>query len=463
MKASRNILFTIILLVVGSLHAIAQVLPTYDNIVVDPASGSTVAALSTVTIDLSREGYDAPIGIMPGAGAIQLNSGETTLDNEIKASVKAGKLTLTITPAITENMDVTISIPSGMTNNLPMPVATMSQDELIEEGYCTTPAIDLSYTIAPEPVKYLYSINLNARTFYNDGKATEADIYLDDAKIDINSFWGVTWVDLVFEKEFVNTTFDKALYKTISVRNLTLNKQMSLTAYPMRDEIVRGNTLRLFLSGDNYINVSDRQGEYEIIFPEGIARTADGLPNQAVTIHFTYGNPASVGADNINIEHFLGDYKVSTVAGESTYGIYVKTMTLAMDANGDLSLTGLGKSGLTIPIVKENGNYIAKATTNGSSSFCSVNGGDAGVTFTTNGGKNYILIDASVITVSGKEYEFGDRYYEQTSLTPPPATAIESVREQSTVSAVSYNLDGTRTYNNGASGIRIINGRKYRK
>lgn len=436
---------SVLLLLTGLMQTFAQEVPYYTA-TATPASGSTIAALSTITIDLQSDTYDAPIGKMPGAPAITVKSGDQVLDNTVTPSVVNGQLVLTISPAINETMEVTVSVPAGQTNNLAMPVLTMTTEELIAEGYCTTPAMELTYTIAPAPVKYVHSINLNARTFYNDGKATEADLILDDAIISIESFWGVTWVDLVFEDEFVASTFDKAVYKSTIVKNLSTDTKYALTAFPMRDEIMRGNTLRLFLSTENYINKPSDQGRYEIIFPEGVARTKDGLPNEQVIIHFTYGN-GDIEKPEFHINDYLGDYQFDTTGGETSR---VKTFELLKGSDGRYYATKLYSTSLLIPVLDTEDGYFLQATSDATSSFSSIRGGNVQIRFEENKGNRYLLLDESVVTRNTARAEFSG-YYRLVNPKPLP--------EEPEIVAGDANGDGNvDTFDVVAIADHILNG-----
>lgn len=397
---------SLLLALLGFTTASAQIIPLYDTIGATPADGTTVSALTTITVSLSREGYDAPIGIMPGAAAVEAVRIEGANEIQLpapKASVKGGQLLVTFAEPYATAGSVVIRIPEGMTNNLAMPVANMTTQEIIDEGGCTNPAITLTYNVQPAilAVKDVTGIGYDTQyltdeqgNFIKDekGQYIRQDKY--DSLIDAQLTPGTDRVTVIYfwyDQQFATIDYNGGA----SVVNTTTGRpcEIAKVSFKTGGDSHRNNVIELRLSSENFIEFADaHQGVYQVTLPEGIATTADGLKNGGITFSFTFGNPdEAYFPEEVDLDPYIGQYEAVVEAGEQPTGEH---FTFAKTDDGTYYITDLCGSTLNIP-VKPVGEkfYLGVTESDEGEAFMDLRGGDVQILFHTNEGDRYIYID----------------------------------------------------------------------
>lgn len=412
-------LFAILLALLGFTTATAQDIPQYDTVEATPADGTTISALTTIVIDLSREGYDAPLGIMPGSAEVTVVSltaadaaaqpAETPIDAPKATVNNAGQLLITFATPYRTPGTVEVRIPAGLTNNLAMPVATMTPQEICDNGGCTNPAITLRYKIEPAILsvkavtgigydpEYLKDANGN---FLKDeaGQYIRQDKY--DSLVDAQLTPAPSGSDIGNRVTVIYFWYDEA-FSTIdyqggaSVVNVTTGKAHDIASVGFKScgDSHRNDVIELRLSTAAYIySEQHHQGVYEVTLPEGIAMTADGRQSGGMTFRFTFGDPAKAYVPvALDLDPYLGDYLPISEKGEETTG---ECFTFEKDDAGHYYITKLCGSSLRIPIESlYTEKYVAKFTKDDTSSFMSLTGSDVLVMFQVYEGQHYIFLD----------------------------------------------------------------------
>lgn len=476
MKHILTILFSLL----GFTTVAAQEIPQYDVAEVTPASGATVSALTTITVSLSREGYDAPIGIMPGAAAVEAVRVDGATETPLaapKATVDKtnGNLLITFVEPCNTPGTVVVRIPAGLTNNLAMPVATMTTEEIIAEGGCTNPALTLTFNVEPSllPVKDVTGVGYDAQylqdadgNYIKDekGQYVRQDKY--DSLIDAQLTPAVSGSDdgdrvtvLYF---WYDEKFASANYKGgASVTNITTGTSMGIASVGFKSggDSHRNDVIEIRLSTADYI-YSDQyhQGVYEVVLPEGIATTADGRKSGGKTFRFTFGDPEKAYVpEKFDLDPYLGDYKAVTEEGEDNPSD--ESFTLVKDGDAYF-VTDLCGYSLRIP-VKPNGSNLELEMTeaHNGEAFMSLKGGNVTMVASEREGKHYLYLDQYVINDANDDiFVGGIIYFEQQPKALPDG--INSVGTDAKTSV--YDLTGRRLVK-ARKGVSISQGRKVLK
>lgn len=471
MKHILAILFALL----GFTTAAAQDIPQYDVVETTPANGATVSALTTITVSLSREGYDVPLGIMPGAAAVEAVHLEGTTETPIaapKASVKGGQLLITFAEPYSRPGTVVVRIPAGLTNNLAMPVATMTTEEIIAEGGCTNPAITLNLNVEPSvlPVKDVTGIGYDAQYLTDDqgnfikdekGQYIRQDKYdsLIDAQLTPSSSTHpdgdrVTVLYFWFDEKFATIDYKGGA----SVTNITTNRptEIANVSFKTGGDSHRNDVIELRLSTESYIQSEERhQGVYEVVLPEGIAMTADGRKNGGITFRFTFGDPelAYVPVE-LNLDEYLGNYKSLSEEGEESTGEY---FTLIKD-NGTYYVDGLDGSQLRIPVESVGEKFCLKYTDAPEGSFMSLKGGDVEILFQEYESERYIYIDQYALYPAAGDPVIGGviNFKLERNIVDALSTPVAPANDDAI-----YDLQGRSISSQSAAhGVYVQNGRK---
>lgn len=407
-------LFSLILLALcGIFTAAAQGIPTYTTYTPDPADGATVSAVTSVSISFSREGYDAPIGIMPGSQpvtATKVVGTEQTAISNITTAVRNEQLVISFATPVAEACDVVISVPEGVTNNLAMPVGTMTTEEIIAEGGCTNPAITLTLTVAPKvlPVKDVTGVGYDAQYLTDDqgnyikdekGQYIRQDKYdsLIDAQLtpstDANPDGDrVTVLYFWYDEKFATCDYKGGA----SVTNITTGTTLDIASVSFKTggDSHRNDVIELRLSTADYIYSEQyHQGVYEVVLPEGFATTADGLKNGGKTFRFTFGDPEKAYIpEELNLDAYIGNYKAISQPGEEPSP---EAFSFEKDATtGTYYVTNLCGSPLRIPVEGSGEDFVLKYTENDEGdAFMDLKGGDVAIAFYEYSGDLYIYLD----------------------------------------------------------------------
>lgn len=452
-------------------------LPLYTTVVATPSNNSLVRSLTQISISLSRDGYDAPIGILKDKGSVTASKLITTYpDNAddpealptvtseaiegVTASVRGGQLLISFATPVAEEAKVLVNVPAGIVNNLAMPVATMTPQEIFEEGGCTNPAISLTFDVHPTTIKVTDVTGIGTVDHWEkdaEGHDVRVDTYksLINAQLvpPVNNGDGgdrITYIYFWYPEEFASLSYAGGA----SITNVTTQKPYNIAAIEFKTggDAYRKNVIQMRLSTENFIysDVYD-QGEYEVVLPGGFALTADGMTNEGITFRFTFGDPEKAyHPESINLDAYLGDYRNMMDEGETVS--FVETFKFEK-IDGQYCVTELCGSSLVIPVEANASGFVLKLTENeAGEAFMSYSGSDVVVNFAEQGGKPYIFIDQyALYSASGEPIVGGATYYEQ--YTP---SAISSV--SAPVSAQIYNLSGQRTQK--PQGLVIVRGKK---
>ena len=474
----KHLISLILLALCGIVSAAAQSIPTYTTVVCDPADGATVSAVTSVSISLSREGYDAPIGKMPGSQSVTatktVGTEQTAIDG-ITVAVSNEQLVVTFAQPVAEACTVTITIPEGVTNNLAMPVGTMTTEEIIAEGGCTNPAITLTYTVAPTvlPVKDVTGVGYDTKfltdeqgNFIKDekGQYIREDKYdsLVDAQLTPESETNpdgdrVTVMYFWYDEQFASCDYKGGA----SVTNVTtgVTHDIASVSFKTGGDSHRNDVIELRLSSADYIYSEQyHQGVYEVVLPEGFATTADGLKNGGKTFRFTFGDPdKAYVAEEVNLDAYIGNYKALQEKGEDSNEAFSFEKD---EATGTYYVTNLCGSPLRIPVEGSGEDFVLKYTENDEGdTFMDLKGGDVAIAFYEYSGDLYIYLDQYALYSAGHNAEpviGGIINFKQEKLVidgvaPTPLTS-------SLFPLPSYDLQGRRV-NGNARGITIRGGK----
>lgn len=466
-----NRLFTLILcLVLAHVSAMAEsIIPEYDQVSSTPANEATVRSITSVSIDMSREGFDAPIGLMPGAEAVTATADGQNIEG-VSAAVKGGQLVVSFSAPYVEKSVVTIHVPAGITNNLALPVATMTPEEIAQEGGCTNPAIDITLHVEPIelPVRDVTGIGFNAKYLQDEegnylknekGQYIRVDEYksLIDAQLQPADEKGnggdrVTVMYFWYDEEFQSIDYQGGA----SVTNLTTGTPINIASVTFKTggDSYRNNVIELRLSTENYIYSDKQQGVYEVTLPSGIAVTADGIKNQGKTFRFTFGDPGDyVEPEEINLALFEGNYKMMMEPGEELEDGQVMETFQITEIEGQYYVTHLCGSSLQIPLVQVGKDYVLKFTESGDEAFMSATGGDVTILLQEKDGSQYIYLEQYGLYKGEEVIVGGERYFERDT--------YDCIRGlQSTTSNTLYDLAGRRLRHTPQRGIVIKNGKK---
>lgn len=478
-------ILTILFALLGFTTVAAQEIPQYDVVEASPVDGSTVSALTTITVSLGREGYDAPLGIMPGAPAVEAVRVETSAASgqatEVsiaapRASVKGGLLLVTFAEPYNTPGTVVVRIPAGLTNNLAMPVATMTTQEIIDEGGCTNPAITLTFNVETStlPVKDVTGVGYDAQylmdadgNYIKDekGQYVRQDKYdsLVDAQLTPavgGSDEGdrVTVLYFWYDEQFASANYRGGA----SVTNVTtgVRHDIASVSFKTGGDSHRNDVIELRLSTADYI-YSDKyhQGVYEVVLPEGIATTADGRISGGKTFRFTFGDPSlAYVPETLDLDPYLGKYKALTEDHEEDSG---EGFTFEKDAEGNYFVNALFGSSLRIPVYSKGEDYFLQYTSDATTglTFKGMQGGDVGMMFQTYEGHHYIFLDQYAICYPNDEFILGGlvNFLQESSSVKPDG--IQSSALDGRPSHLLYDLSGRRI-TQLQKGVNIVGNRK---
>ena len=454
-------------------------IPQYTNIAVNPSNNSEVRSLTSISIDMSRYGFDDPVGILANKGKVtamkltEVFNGDpndpeavpTILSDSIPgvtATVRNGKLVVTFTTPVAEESKVLVNIPAGIVNNLAMPVASMTPQEICEEGGCTNPAISLTYMVHPQIIRLQDVTGIGTVNHWEkdeDGHDIRIDDYTSLIGAQLtppvnNGDEGdrVTYLYFWYPEEFSTLSYNGGA----SITNITTGAPYEIASIEFKTggDAYRKNVIQMRLSTTNFIHsdVYD-QGVYEVVLPDSIAFTFDGMTNEGITFQFTYGDPdKAYHPEDVDLDAYIGDYRNLIDEEESQY----QTESFHFDKiDGRYCVTNLCGSPLVIPVEAQGADFVLKFTENeAGDAFMGNAGNDVIIGFVKNTGKPYIYIDQyALYSASGNMIVGGITYYEQYD-----PQAISTIRTDRNEGYAIYNLNGQLTAN--ASGLVIINGRK---
>lgn len=489
-NGTTNEAFTLHFSVTGSTD-----LPQYTTIALNPASGSEVRSVTRIAIDMSREGYDEPLALMPDAAAVTAEMFKTiykegvdytdpdsrpeivqTAIQGILTSVLNGQLVVTFTEPVAQECQVVVNIPAGITNNLAMPVATMTTEELLAEGGCTNPAIQLTYNVRPYAITVTDVTGIGTVDHWvtdengnyvkdENGNYMRVDRYksLVNAQLTPAAADGegdrVTYMYFWYDEPFATLNYSGGA----SVTNITTGKEYGIAAVEFKTggDHYRNNVIQLRLSTEAFIqsDVYD-QGVYEVVLPSGIARTADGMLNEGTTFRFTYGDPEKAyRPEAIDLDEYLGDYRMMVEEGEMVERI--ETFSFAKDSeNATYYVTDLcGCSTMMIPVKAQDGGFVLLFTEEGDDAFMGTTGGDVTISFVKQDGEVYIFIDQYALYTAADAIIGGCTWYGRVDL-----EGISAVAGNESTRVPVFNLAGQRIANGqtviGGRGIAISRGKK---
>lgn len=269
-------------------------LPKYT---VNTPASQNVRSLYTFTIDMTGD-YDEPFSLMPKIGMVKVKKGSTVLTNTATASVEDGKLTITVNPSITEAGEYTVTIPAGLVNNLLLPVAAMTTDELISEGFCTNPEMELTFNVTPEKIKVIKVTNQSG--FDLNGTVVPLAV-ADENSGEVLSGEIITHIYLWMEEELASTVKASEFKNYVSIK-APHNRKIDFNAYSCGLKEVNGvnhSIIDIFLSVDSHIDsagneeVAGHTGTYDVTVKEGLGQSFDGLPTEAFNFTFEYKDMAN--------------------------------------------------------------------------------------------------------------------------------------------------------------------------
>lgn len=439
-------------------------LPSYTAVGASPASGSTVSALREVAIDLSRPGFDAPVGLMPGAAAVQAfilhesfpegadpNDPEvqpvvtTTPIEGVTAKVTEGRLVCRFAHPVAEVCRLLLAVPRGITHNLYMPVAAMTPREVFEEGGCTNPAMQFTYNVVPAdvPVTDVTGPGYDTRYLTDDegnfvrdaeGQYIRIDRYdsLVDATLTPPSPDGdgtdgdrVTVLYFWYDEEFATCSYTGGATVTCLTTGRSL--PVSMVGFKQGGDAHRRDVIELRLSGEAFIqSAQQHQGVYEVVLPAGIALTEDGRKNAGFTFRFTYGDPQQAWVPTaLDLTDYVGDYRAVHEEGEEAVDEW---FSLSADTAGSYAVTGLDGSPLVIPVEQDGERTVLRFTEDAAGwAFMSPRGGDVEMTFQTLDGRRYIYLDDyALYAPSADPIMGGVILYERVTLTPQSLPHVSS-------------------------------------
>lgn len=479
----KHLITLIILALCGVTTAAAQSIPTYTDVSSDPADGATVSAVTSVSIKFSRDGYDAPIGIMPGSqpvSAVRIEGTAETPIEGVTAAVRQEQLIVSFASPVAEAGQVVIRIPEGVTNNLAMPVGTMTTDEIIAEGGCTNPALTLTLHVVPSilPVKDVTGVGYDPQyltdeqgNFLRDERGQyirqdkydslidaqltpSTDAHPDGDRVTVLYFW----YDLPF------ATIDYT--GGASVTNVTTSRPVTIASVGFKSggDSHRNDVIELRLSTESYIqSATYHQGVYQVTLPEGIATTADGRKSGGLTFTFTFGDPAEAYVpQTLNLDDYLGDYTVVVEDGEESTG---ESFTFARESDGSYCVTHLDGTELVIPVVSTGEKTYLSYTDAPEGAFMSLRGGDVEMLFQNYRGEHYIYLDQYALYPADGEPIIGGVINFKLETSVIDAIALPASQPDN-LKTSNYDLQGRRL--NGlpagrSQSIYIRNGKKLRR
>lgn len=443
MFSFKHFAVALLLSVIGVAYSYADNdwnLPTFDKVTPDVADGSTIRSFTSLEISLSRDGFNAPVGILKDKGSVTASfvaADGTKTTPSVTPSVKSGKLVLKSLVPVAKQGELEIKIPAGLVNNLAMPVATMTPEEIIAEGGCTNGEITLHYTISPVAIKCVRVTN--ARPVGEPQFVYDADGKLQKDRYG-NYAMSYQWRDMINGKLIPDYDYISYIYfwfeedfETIigqegaSIKNLSNGLNLGVAAL----EFKTGNSgdghkydiIQFRISSEDWLKTGDHQGLYEVTLPAGIARTKDGMLNEAFTFQFTYGDPSQAKQpENIDLDKFVGKYRQTTEDGEIVEKLekfdFIKEGDTYYVANPNgvdikVPVKSLGSNKFELPLTQTS-DYL----------FASSRGTSVECLFQEQGGNQYIYIDQYVLqNLKDASYQlYGVLYYQKIQANQPLPT-----------------------------------------
>lgn len=263
----------------------------------------------------------------------------------------------------------------------------------------------------------------------------------------------VTHIYVTFDHDLKNIPEASAaaatLAASVSLVNTTTGQKLGFNRYSCG---VKGkNTLDLFISSEDFINNQDYQGIYVVTIPAGAATTTNGLPTEAYSFSFTYGDPNAVNTNTVDLDSYIGTYNAINESNEP--GFEEASFCFSKE-NGNYYITNLtGCPELKIALVQNGDKYSFANTSNDDCSFSSLEGGAVKAEFSEKNGKKAIHLEQYEISSTGADPIFGGECYFVASAT----NAISNIK--TAANNTTYNLVGQKV-NGNAKGIVIRDGKK---
>lgn len=233
------------------------------------------------------------------------------------------------------------------------------------------------------------------------------------------------------------------LAASVSLVNTTTGHTLAFNKYSCG--VKDNNILDLFISSEDFINNQDHQGVYVATIPAGVATTTNGLPTEACSFSFTYGDPDAVHVTTVDLDSYVGDYVTEDKDASFSF----------VKENDEYYMTNLtGCPELKIALLKNGSDYSFAKTESDNYTFSGYGSDNVGVSFSDNGKKKSILVEQYVITnTSNAEQIIGGECY----FVKATSTAINNVNASNDNTI--YNILGQKV-NALAKGLIIKNGKK---
>lgn len=290
-------------------------MPTYEMAVATPADGAEVMSIRTITIHLYSEEYNDALTVLTVTPEVRLTKVKegvrTPLDNKVMASVvtstrgedAGADLILTVEPAVADTCMLEVEIPMGITNNVPGAIATMTKEELGNKGFCTNPAMTLTYTLVPgyvQPIRITNqtdTVDMPDATLCYSRDSYEVEMGEDTVTMIKPNGQEVSYIDLHYGSELVSCLKADVIREMVEVRRVETGKKLDISQYSSGILERDRKCLRICLSTTSFINSVDQVGTYEVVIQSGIAVDVNGLKTGAVEFGFTYDHPTETSID----------------------------------------------------------------------------------------------------------------------------------------------------------------------
>lgn len=263
----------------------------------------------------------------------------------------------------------------------------------------------------------------------------------------------VTHIYVTFDHELKNIPEASAaaatLAASVSLVNTTTGQKLGFNRYScgVKDK----NILDLFISSEDFINNQDYQGVYVVTLPAGAATTTNGLPTEAYSFSFTYGDPNGGNVETTDLDSYIGTYSTTNESNEP--GFAEASFSFCKE-NGNYFITNLtGCPVLKIALVQNGDKFSFANTSNDDCSFTSFEGEAVAANFTKKNDKKAIYLEQYEIRSSNAEPIVGGECYFVASST----NAISNIK--TAANNTTFNLVGQKVGSN-AKGIIIRDGKK---
>lgn len=265
-------------------------LPTYTVISSTPEDNGEQRSAYMVTFEMSHPDFSSPIGIIPDADKItatkNINGSVTDVEGDIKPSVKDGKLIIEFTEPVAEECEVTLHVPAAITNNLLMPIAMMSAEELLAAGGCTNPELTLTFSVKPVIIPFVEIVNQSNHNLI-DG--------LIEASVDDEKETGdmVTHIFVKYEEEMAKAIASADFGKYVTITRRETGENISISLYSnglgmLFDGVRDYHYVDIVISSEKWINNINHLGTYDVEILPGLAQTVDGMKSAGASFTFNY-------------------------------------------------------------------------------------------------------------------------------------------------------------------------------